>query len=112
MPVQTDADQYAEKLIVLLKEYTDKIRRWSAEVSKEKFAASMTKGRYFGSPEWHRTNKRYRALQGPLEKLTRESSQLSEQGAVEDGNRIELSIRRAELEGLMSAFEDVMKSSD
>lgn len=112
MQMQTDADQYAKTLIALLKEYTDKIRLWLTEVQQARSSTSLLKRPFHGSPEWRRSQERYSTLEGPLQQLTRESSQLAEQGAVEDGSKIELSIRRAELEGLMHALRNTMYSSE
>lgn len=103
---ESEAEVYGRQLVELLKEYAGKIERWISEIKRIR-----TQGRgdlYLNHPERTAMEMQLRALFPSITNLTRESSQLAEQGKINDATRIELKTRRAEVEGLMQAASSLL----
>ena len=110
MAVSGTAQEFGTGLAGLLKEYTAKMRKRvkSVELAK-KFAKS--KGlKISATPDGQAMQMEFQALESALFNLTREASQLAEQGKVDDLTRVELRLRLAELEGLLHAYRVQMHS--
>lgn len=102
-PKQTE--QFANGLISLLKEYTPKLQARLIEVQNAGVIAKNKGENWVNSGAWQVLHDLFMSTQHPLLDATRAASQLAEQGAVTDIQRIELQIRRAEVEGLLRALE-------
>jgi hypothetical protein len=106
--VSQPAQQFASGLAELLKEYAEKmaLRLGELRSAREKWRDLKSPPR--SSADWLAMSDEVGHLESALLRLTREASQLAEQGAVEDLTKFELRVRLAEVEGQLSAFRTLL----
>src|SRR3954464_1341286 len=100
MPENLPAEQFAKGLASLLEEYSRKTSSLLAEIRRAR-DHHQSRNILFSSssPDWKSFDSQVNHLEGALFTMTREASQLAEQGAVDDLTKMILRVRRAELEG-------------
>jgi DNA-binding transcriptional regulator YbjK len=107
-----EAQKFASGLALLLKEYAAKLEQRLEEARRARSQARERKAQWVGSSEFHAITFGNSVLTSALLTATREASQLAEQGAVDDLTRIELTLRRAEVEGLINSLNNIAAGND
>jgi hypothetical protein len=110
MPYETDAQAFAKGLVALLKEYAATLQRLWQDIRDARENARSRKVPPLATPEWIALGQRMSNLQGPLFNMTRQASQLAEQGAVYDLTKLELRVRLADVEGHIHAINHLLNS--
>jgi hypothetical protein len=86
--------EYAKGLIRLLKEYSEKLNTLLSDVNEDDKHA-----------HWSQLGEFFDSMRGGLMDLSRRASELADQKEVEPIHRVELRIRRAEIESLIRSVE-------
>ena len=116
MDTPRNAQIYGHGITNLLKEYASKLAIRLDDIRKYRESLRGRKNIWTHSDEWANADEwqmhriMFENLRHSLLTLTREASQLAEQGAVDDITRIELRLRLAEVEGLIQAIETVLSN--
>jgi soluble cytochrome b562 len=105
MQPESQGEKFARQVARLLQEYATKLDKELADLRASKLQAAKVSKVFIGSPEHRGYQIRFQHLQQALHRATREASQLAEQGDVEDGTKMALRLRLADVEGLLALID-------
>ena len=105
MPRTETTQQFGSGMTKLLNEYATKLEKRLADIRAARDLSRNLGEAWNKSRDWEVADRLMERLLPALHSVTREASQLAEQGAVDDITRVELRIRLAEVEGLLDAID-------